>query len=66
MTQDMVKGKIVFCGTSADVSGPFLAGAEGVVMLGTDIDFAFSYPLPALTVSSSERSSLIEYINKTR
>ncbi|XP_019706758.2 subtilisin-like protease SBT4.3 [Elaeis guineensis] len=66
LTQDMVKGKIVFCGTSADVSGPFLAGAEGVVMLGTDIDFAFSYPLPALTVSSSERSSLIEYINKTR
>ncbi|XP_026666168.2 subtilisin-like protease SBT4.3 [Phoenix dactylifera] len=65
LTQDMVKGKIVFCGTTGDVSVPFLAGAEGAVMLG-DLDYSYSFPLPALIVSDSELKSLTEYINKSR
>ncbi|KAJ8478821.1 hypothetical protein OPV22_022548 [Ensete ventricosum] len=55
LDKNLVKGKIVLCGSPSNGSGLLLAGAEGAVMLDKRIlDSSSSFPLPALLVGYSE------------
>ncbi|XP_042479728.1 subtilisin-like protease SBT4.10 [Macadamia integrifolia] len=68
LDKDSVKGKIVFCDTAARGTGPFLADAQGMVMVD-DIgssDAPFSYPLPATSISIGDGKKLKLYLNTTR
>ncbi|XP_042487748.1 subtilisin-like protease SBT4.10 [Macadamia integrifolia] len=68
LDKDSVKGKIVFCDTEASGVGPFLADAQGMVMVD-DIgssDAPFSYPLPATSISIANGKKLKLYLNTTR
>ncbi|CAL9198665.1 subtilisin-like protease SBT4.3 [Musa acuminata AAA Group] len=67
LDKNLVKGKIVLCGSPSDGSGPLLAGAEGAVMLDKRIlDSSRTFPLPALLVGYSQGKKLMEYIRKTK
>ncbi|XP_042479860.1 subtilisin-like protease SBT4.3 [Macadamia integrifolia] len=68
LDKDSVKGKIVFCDMANSGVGPFLADAQGMVMVddvGSD-DTPFSYPLPATAISIADGKKLKQYLNTTR
>ncbi|KAJ4979094.1 hypothetical protein NE237_009874 [Protea cynaroides] len=70
LNRTLVKGKIVFCGTSSeDGIEPLQAGAQGMVFFDdshvSDVDF--SYPLPAATLYNATDAEKIElYLNTSR
>ncbi|XP_043690922.1 subtilisin-like protease SBT4.3 [Telopea speciosissima] len=68
LDKDFVKGKIVFCDTFSDGSGPALADAQGMVMVDDTIldDTAFLFPLPATAISIADGKKLKLYLNATR
>jgi len=53
-------------GRSNGVSGPFLAGAAGVVLVTRAPDVAFTLPLPGLTVTQDKFDQIMAYVNSTR
>nr|XP_034580689.1 subtilisin-like protease SBT4.9 [Setaria viridis]TKW30939.1 hypothetical protein SEVIR_2G071900v2 [Setaria viridis] len=64
------RGKIVLCppqnnGRPNDGSGPFSAGAAGVVIVTRSPDVAFVLPLPGLTVTQDEFDQIMAYVNST-
>ncbi|CAD6226386.1 unnamed protein product [Miscanthus lutarioriparius] len=63
------KGKIVLCplqkGRSNGVSGPFLAGAAGVVLVTREPDVAVTLPLPGLKVTQDKFDQIMAYVNST-
>ncbi|XP_042479750.1 subtilisin-like protease SBT4.3 [Macadamia integrifolia] len=68
LDKNSVKGKIVFCDMANSGVGPFLADAQGMVMVddvGSD-DTPFSYPLPATAISIADGKKLKQYLNTTR
>ncbi|KAJ4972150.1 hypothetical protein NE237_005249 [Protea cynaroides] len=68
LDKDSVKGKIVFCDKFSLGGGPFMAGAQGMVVLddaGFD-DIAFSYPLPATALTIDQGRKFAQYLNSTR
>ncbi|KAL7107730.1 hypothetical protein ACP275_06G073400 [Erythranthe tilingii] len=63
----LVKNTIVLCDEINDGEAPALAGATGTIMQGEVFnDFAFSFPLPASYLGSTDGGQVYDYINKTR
>ncbi|KAJ4968182.1 hypothetical protein NE237_014883 [Protea cynaroides] len=69
LNRTLVKGKIIFCGTTADGIEPFQAGAQGMVFFD-DLDRSdviLSYPLPTATLFNTTDAKRIElYLKSSR
>lgn len=64
----LVEGKIIVCDTESSGVPEYLAGAVGSIMqqLVKYNDTPFSYPFPAVVLSSDLISVLSSYINSSR
>ncbi|XP_042481387.1 subtilisin-like protease SBT4.12 [Macadamia integrifolia] len=64
----LVKGKIVLCDELSDGSEPFLADAQGMVIIDNteQNDSSSSYPLPATAISIADGEQLKLYLNTAR
>lgn len=60
-----MSGKFVLCGGPDTGAVPLVEGAKGMVMLSEN-NISFTYPLPATIVHTTNAKMLVHYVNKTR
>lgn len=68
MNLDEVAGKIVLCDAIQDGSTILLANGIGTAMVNADtnLDYAFSFPLPATLISPDDGKKVMDYIKSTK
>ncbi|KAE9465255.1 hypothetical protein C3L33_02841, partial [Rhododendron williamsianum] len=66
LDETLVKDKIVLCDQLSDGEGPLYAGGIGAIMQDDGFkDLAFSFPLSASYLGSTDGAAVFLYINKT-
>ncbi|KAH7537184.1 hypothetical protein FEM48_Zijuj03G0065200 [Ziziphus jujuba var. spinosa] len=63
LDKKLVKGKIVYCDSNLDGTGPFLAGAAGFIGKGRVFgETSFNMPLPGTYLNHNEASEVYKYL----